>query len=92
LFDRGEKPMNYQALFTTTVTTILLGLAGYYQDTAFAYASVLSLAIGAVQSIYTRLVAIREKKPGLDDKTRQVIHDLGARVATIEYNVKQRGF
>lgn len=84
--------MNYEKLFSTVVTATLLGLAGYYQNTAFAYASVASLAVSAVYSIYTRLVSIREHKPGLDDKTRQVIQDINARVATLEYGVKQRGF
>lgn len=84
--------MNYEKLFSRVVTVSLLGLAGYYQSAMFAYAAVLSLAVGAVQDVYARLVAIREQKPGISEEVKRALHDMNARVATLEYGVKTRGF
>lgn len=84
--------VNYEKIFSRTITVSLLGLAGYYQSAYFAYAAVLSFAVGAVQDVYLRLVALREQKPGVSDEVRRVIQDINARVATLEYGVKQRGF
>lgn len=84
--------MNYEKLFIHTVTAVLLGMAGFYQDASLAYAAVLSSAISVVLSIYSRLTALREHKPGLTEEAKRSIQDLGARVATLEYGVKTRGF
>ncbi len=84
--------MNYEKLFSHTVTAVLLGMAAYFQSSALAYAAVLSSAVSAVYSIYSRLVAVREQKPSLNEEAKRVVHDLGARIATIEYGIKARGF
>lgn len=83
--------MNYDKMFSYSVTAILLGLAGYHQSPAFAYATVVALAVNAVHEIYTRLLALREQKP-VSEEVRRAIQDINARVATLEYGVKQRGF
>lgn len=84
--------MNYEKVFSRVLTISLLGLAAYYQSALFAYASVLSLAVGAVQDVYARLVAVREQKPGVPEEVKRALHDMNARVATLEYGVKTRGF
>ncbi|KKK92479.1 hypothetical protein LCGC14_2702530 [marine sediment metagenome] len=84
--------MNYEKLFSHIITVVLLGMAAYFQSSALAYAAVLSSAVNAVYSIYSRLVAVKEQKPGLNEEARRVMQDLGARIATIEYGVKTRGF
>lgn len=84
--------MNYEKIFSYVLTASLLGLAGYYQSAAFAYAAVASLAVGKVFDIYSRLLAVKEQKPGIPEEVRRAIQDINARVATLEYGVKQRGF
>lgn len=84
--------MNYDKLFSYSVTAILLGLAGYLQSAAFAYASVASLAVNAVHEIYSRLLATKEQKPALSEELKRTMHDMNARIATLEYGVKTRGF
>ena len=84
--------MNYEKLFSHTVTAVLLGMAGYYDSSSLAYAAVLSSAVSVAQSVYLRLVATKEQKPGINEEAKRVMHDLGARIATLEYGVKTRGF
>lgn len=84
--------MNYEKLFSHVITASLLGLAGFYQSAAFAYAAVASLAVGKVFEIYNRLLLVREQKPGINDEVKRQLHDLGARILTIEHGIKIRGF
>lgn len=84
--------MNYETIYSHSVTAILLGLAGYYQSAAFAYAAVASLAVMAAHEIYSRLLALREVKPTVSDEVKRTIQDMNARIATLEYGVKTRGF
>lgn len=84
--------MNYEKIFSHSITAILLGLAGYYQSAAFAYAAVASLAVQAVHEVYSRLLTAKETKPGISEDVKRAIQDINARVATLEYGVKQRGF
>lgn len=84
--------MNYEKVFSRVITVSLLGLAAYYNSAYFAFATVLSFAVGAVQEIYSRLVAVREQKPTVSEEVKRAIQDMNARVATLEYGVKTRGF
>lgn len=84
--------VNYEKVFSRLITVSLLGLAAYYQSAYFAYAAVLSFAVGAVQDIYSRMVAVREQKPTVSEEVKRALQDINARVATLEYGVKQRGF
>ena len=88
--------LNFEKIFwttiSTTVTLSLLGLAGYYQNAALAYASVLSMAVGAAQLVYMKLIGARQEKAGMNEETKRAMQDLNARVATLEYGVKTRGF
>lgn len=84
--------MNYEKIFSHSITASLLGLAGYHQSAAFAYAAVASLAVGAVFEVYSRLLAVKEQKPGINEEVKRTLQDMNARVATLEYGVKTRGF
>lgn len=84
--------MNYDKIFSHTITAVLLGMAGYHQSAAFAYATVASLAVMAAHEIYSRLLALREVKPTVSDEVKRTIQDMNARIATLEYGVKTRGF
>ena len=87
--------MNYEKVFSHSVTAILLELAGYYQSAAFAYTTVASLAVQLVSEAYSRLLAskeVKDVKPALPEEARRAIQDMNARIATLEYGVKQRGF
>lgn len=84
--------MNYEKLFIHTITAALLGMAGFYQDAPMAYAAVLSSAVSVALSVYSRLAALKEQKPSLNEEAKRTMQDLGARVATLEYGVKTRGF
>lgn len=84
--------MNYEKIFSHVITASLLGLAGYYQSAAFAYAAVASLAVGMTFQVYSRLLAVKEQKPGINEEVKRAIQDMNARVATLEYGVKTRGF
>jgi len=84
--------MNYEKIFSHVITASLLGLSGYYQSAAFACAAVASLAVGKVFEVYSRLLAVKEQKPGINDEVKRALHDMNARLATVEYGIKQRGF
>lgn len=84
--------MNYEKIFSHVITASLLGLAGYYQSAAFAYAAVASLAVGKVFEVYSRRLAVKELKPGINEEVKRTLQDMNARIATLEYGVKTRGF
>lgn len=84
--------MNYDKIIGHTISAGLLGMAGYYQSPAFAYAVVASLAVNAAVDVYAKLASTKEHKTGLPEEARRAIQDMNARIATLEYGVKQRGF
>lgn len=85
--------MNISKFFPHAVTVILLGLAGVYKSPAFAYASVLALvsvlAMNVI-SLYQDMLKLRSTP--IDELTKRKITDLEARVSTIEFGIKQRGY
>jgi len=85
--------MNVSKFFPHAVTVILLALAGVYKSPAFAYASVLALVsvlAANVVSLYQDMLKLRSTP--LDEVTKRKITDLEARISTIEFGIKQRGF
>lgn len=84
--------MNYEKVFSHTITATLLGLAAYRDSATFAYAAVASMAVVAAYEIYSRLLSLREVRPTASDEVKRAIQDINARVATLEYGVKTRGF
>lgn len=79
--------------FPHVVTVALLVLAGVYKSPAFAYASVLSLLsmVGDKVLEYYKERHAKLNQP-LDETVRRKMMDLEARVTTIEYGIKSRGF
>lgn len=85
--------MNVSKFFPHAVTVILLALAGVYKSPAFAYASVLALVsvlAANVVALYQDMLKLRSTP--IDEVTKRKITDLEARVSTIEFGIKQRGF
>lgn len=75
------------------VTVALLVMAAIFRSPAHAFASVVSiLGIMAHSVVVERMAALAAKTPAADDTLKKAIQDLNARVATLEYGVKTRGF
>jgi hypothetical protein len=86
--------MEIQKYFGHLVTLTLLVLAGVHKDTGLAFAAVCSLVgifIKESVSLYLQ-TKVPVVQPGIPEEVRRTIHDINARVATLEYGVKQRGF
>lgn len=86
--------MKIQDYFGHIVTLTLLALAGIHQNTGLAFAAVCSLVGVFIKESVTLYLQTKVPvvQPGLPEEVRRTIHDINARVATLEYGVKQRGF
>jgi hypothetical protein len=85
--------MNVSKYFPHSITVVLLILAGIYRSPAFAYASVLSLVsvlAANVVSLYQDMLKL--KQVPTDELAKRKMQDLEARISTIEFGIKQRGF
>lgn len=80
--------------FSHFVTVALLALAGVYHSAAFAFASVISLGliVGKEALDVYRDSRKAEVKPGVPDEMRKALQELQARLTSIEYREKTRGF
>jgi hypothetical protein len=79
--------------FPHVVVVTLLVLAGVFKSPAFAYASVLALVALLMSNALDFYRAIHEKKNApVEAALRQKLIDMEARVTTIEYGIRQRGF
>lgn len=75
------------------VTVALLVMAAIFRSPAHAFASVVSiLGIMAHSVVVERMAALAAKVVPTDETAKRAIQDLNARVATLEYGVKTRGF
>lgn len=85
--------MKIREYFPHAVVVVLLVLAGVFQSPAFAYASVLALVALLCNEGLQFVKAIHEKKNApIDEALKRKLQDVEARLATIEYGIKQRGF
>ncbi len=92
--------MNLERYLPHFVTLSLLILSGVYHSPAMAFASVVSvLGLLAHGLIASRIEALAAKAPPADEgvkraqeEAKRLIQDINARVATLEYGVKVRGF
>jgi len=85
--------MNLSKYFPHAVTVSLLVLAGVYRSPAFAYASVLGLAIIIAENVvafYQDLLKLRTSN--VNEIITRKMTDIEARVSTIEFGIKQRGW
>jgi hypothetical protein len=85
--------MNIGKYFPHAITVVLLALAGIYKSPAFAYASVLALISVLVTNIVTLYQdMLKLRTAPTDELAKRKMLDLEARVSTIEFGIKQRGF
>lgn len=79
--------------FPHMIVVVLLALAGWFRSPAFAYASVLALAVMFANGALDYFKAIHEKRNApVEEALKRKLVDVEARIATIEYGIKQRGF
>lgn len=74
----------------TLISVALLGVAAMQSSAAMAYASVAALVAGMAKDAWERYHTERTTKTS-DDSHRK-IQDLEARITTIEFGIKTRGF
>lgn len=81
--------MNVERFFPHVVTLVLLGLSVYSKSAALSYASVLSLAVVMVKNVYDRMLEAKEARvAAVPEESKKQMHDLQARITTLEYWVK----
>jgi hypothetical protein len=86
--------MTLSKYFPHLCTASLLTLAGVFHNASFAMASVVSLGLLLSREAFDLYRESRKEavKPGIPEEVRRTMQDINARVATLEYGVKQRGF
>jgi len=70
----------------------LLGASVYFQSSALAFATVAALAVAVAQEYIEKKSSTKDIEFKLPDEFKRKQQDLEARVTTIEYGIKQRGF
>jgi len=79
--------------FPHFIVVVLLALAGVFRSPAFAYASVLAMVALLGNNALESFRAIHEKKnQPVEEALKKKLVDIEARITTIEYGIKQRGF
>lgn len=79
--------------FPFTVVALLVGFAGVYRSVGMAATAVALLGIIAARDSFHELkVAAAQPKAELPEETKRLMHDIQARITTIEYGIKARGF
>lgn len=84
--------MNHLKFFSYLVTTKLIVLAAIFHSAPFAYAAVISLLLTLGREAFTLYMDSRTFKNALPDEAKKKIHELEARVTSIEMGIRQRGF
>jgi hypothetical protein len=84
--------MNVEKYFPHFVTLTLLVLGAFYRSAALGYASVVALGLVMVKDVLERIATEKlAKMDGVED-VKKLVQQVNARVATLEYGVKTRGF
>ena len=84
--------MNIERYFPHTVITTLVVLSAVPQSPAIAAAAVVGLGLVLGRDAYEKAKDAAGVKVALPEEAKRKIQDLEARVLTIEYGIKQRGF
>lgn len=85
--------MKVSQYFPHAVVLVLLAMSGVFRSPAFAYASVLALAAMFANDALEYFKDIHAKRNApVEDALRKKLIDVEARITTIEYGIKQRGF
>lgn len=81
-----------KAGFPYKVVITLLIAAVMEHSVPMAYASVLGLGFIMAKELVEKIKLSKEVKFTLPEETRRMLQDISARVTTLEFGVKQRGF
>jgi hypothetical protein len=85
--------MKIERFLPHLVTVALLAMSAIFRNPAYAFASMVSvLGILAHSVVVERMAALAARTPATDDGLKRAVQDMNARIATIEYGIKQRGF
>jgi len=84
--------MNIERFLPHTVSVTLLVLGAIQRSPAMAYGAVVTLGLILAREAWDKAHVAKVITTGLPDEAKRKIQDLEARVTTIEYGIKQRGF
>lgn len=84
--------MQIKEHFPHIITLSLLVLSAAYRSPAFGYASVVALGIILADQFISARLAQLGQKPGISDELKRSIQDINARLTTVEYGIRTRGF
>ena len=84
--------MNIERFLPHTVSVTLLVLGAVQHSAAMAYGAVLTLGLILAREAWDKAHVVKAPSSGLPDEAKRKIQDLEARVTTIEYGIKRRGF
>lgn len=84
--------MNIERFLPHTVSITLLVLGAVQHSAAMAYGAVVTLGLILAREAWDKAHQAKPAASGLPDEAKRKIQDLEARVTTIEYGIKQRGF
>lgn len=84
--------MNIERFLPHTVSVTLLILGAIQHSAAMAYGAVVTLGLVSAREAWDKAHVAKAPASGTTDEAKRKIQDLEARVTTIEYGIKQRGF
>ena len=82
----------FQMYFPHAVVVTLISLAGISHSVGFAYAAVLALGLNLAYGAFQQIEASKTYKSQLPEDIKRQLHDLNARLVTIEHGIRSRGF
>ena len=84
--------MQIERFLPHTVSVTLLVLGAVQHSAAMAYGAVVTLGLVLAREAWDKAHMAKPVSSGIPDEVKKKIQDLEARVTTIEYGIKQRGF
>jgi len=84
--------MNIEKYIPHFVSLTLLVLGAVEKSAAMAYGAVVTLGLILAREAWDKAHTAKAPVAGTSDESKRKIQDLEARVTTIEYGIKQRGF
>ena len=84
--------MNIEKYIPHFVSLTLLILGAVQHSAPMAYGAVVTLGLILAREAWDKAHVAKVITTGLPDEAKRKIQDLEARVTTIEYGIKQRGF
>jgi hypothetical protein len=84
--------INVEKYLPHTISVTLLGLGAGQHSAAMAYGAVVVIGLILARDAWDKAHVAKVITTGLPDDAKKKILDLEARVTTIEYGIRQRGF